>query len=1251
MIRLRVLEADRFKQLRAVNLEFPSQGSFLVEGLNEAGKSTLFEAIFFGIFGRGLVTDSGLADLIAYDADEAEVRVALEVGSRLLDIRRTVRRQAQNRWVLTVADASGDERIIGNAAVNARVVAELGLDADAMLNSCFVEQKKLDKLESLSAADRERALMRLLNLERLHSIERELQPTPSERRDLEALERRVELAELRARAADLLGRKSAVEQRLAAARVATALARLDELQVKLAAEESAREQLIASRRSLEDRIQRIAQLDAAVAAAERLPDEAERARALDAEARDAQAEADRLEELRAQLPSLRANVAEIDRLAHRFERLAALQAQADRCAADLRDAQRTAAEVDAAHLAIAAASAELARAQNALDEAKGAAAAAEGAHRQALNAASGLDRLLTRLQRVEALRAAADRRASVLAEAQKREARARQLAEAAEAAQARARDAREKVSALTAARGALRALVRAEEAAAALRNWVEALRTMERAQELARRASDSMLRAAQSEHDAQNAGRSARKLYTLAVFTGLLCVGGSVAAWFMYSALPGATAAGSIATPKVVRLWPAMIAASGVLLAACGAFAFAARRRASLRDRLRMEAATETGQADAAAAERSALMATRLERARERYRETTDESDLLVAIERDALVEMGIVVPATLEEAQSALASALLTVESRRRACEALNSALPQDALAMNGHSAVAALQALDLEAAAAQNELEHREAAAREAAELAAQVAQDAPPEAICVAAAKAQRAADLVAYWGALSLRWAMDAGVQLDDVGRPAPLRLLAAVRDACHAAALRAEDARASLVQAETDLARAADAVEERKADVAEAQRRLEQLNPDDVAARMALLHRRLAKIGALLERRTVEAMARLPEGVTPAPAGLPLAEVRRALGFAQAELSRAEEMAAKAEPALQRARERRSSADAAAEEIAAIVSAIRTAIPDLPGESGGCDIEELVSATHRAVERERRELSADAVESDRTAIEQELGAASARAEAVRTEVDAIARTVREGLLAAGCSPESAARVQLTREAVSALLPDLLSPLPDEATLAAERERLAAEALLAQQAACDMEERLGLAGTELDMAEERAALSAIEYSLRLRERAAVMARCARESTVTKVLPNTVRNMRRILPALTMDRYHDAEIGDDYRIRVWDERAGDWRAKAIFSGGAKDQFSLALRLAFALATLPQERGAAPSFIFLDEPLGSFDAQRAEALTYLLTQGDIASSFDQIFVISHNASSIRPLFNYHLRLVDGRVEHDLSQ
>ncbi len=187
---------------------------------------------------------------------------------------------------------------------------------------------------------------------------------------------------------------------------------------------------------------------------------------------------------------------------------------------------------------------------------------------------------------------------------------------------------------------------------------------------------------------------------------------------------------------------------------------------------------------------------------------------------------------------------------------------------------------------------------------------------------------------------------------------------------------------------------------------------------------------------------------------------------------------------------------------------------------------------------------------------------------------------------------------------------------------------------------------LEQELGLAGALLDATACRTEYQDKAREMLVRERGAQIVSLARRRIVQKVLPATMDYMRRILPTLTLDRYYDAQLDNEsYKIQVWDERAGGmFKEKNIFSGGTKDQFSLALRLAFALATLPQERGTAPSFIFLDEPLGSFDQERADALIYLLTEGEIARAFDQIFLISHVHVDER-LFTHRVVLENGRV------
>jgi DNA repair exonuclease SbcCD ATPase subunit len=163
----------------------------------------------------------------------------------------------------------------------------------------------------------------------------------------------------------------------------------------------------------------------------------------------------------------------------------------------------------------------------------------------------------------------------------------------------------------------------------------------------------------------------------------------------------------------------------------------------------------------------------------------------------------------------------------------------------------------------------------------------------------------------------------------------------------------------------------------------------------------------------------------------------------------------------------------------------------------------------------------------------------------------------------------------------------------------------------------------------------------------------ELAAEMAEQVCGRIVRRILPQTIAYMQQLLPELTAGRYREVELiaqdisdhSTDLSITLWDEEAGRHVATDLFSGGTRDQCSLALRLAFALATLPRELGAMPGFIFLDEPLSSFDSERSQALVRILTQGTIAQHFDQVVLISHSRAFDRDSFRYYVRLENGRV------
>lgn len=142
--------------------------------------------------------------------------------------------------------------------------------------------------------------------------------------------------------------------------------------------------------------------------------------------------------------------------------------------------------------------------------------------------------------------------------------------------------------------------------------------------------------------------------------------------------------------------------------------------------------------------------------------------------------------------------------------------------------------------------------------------------------------------------------------------------------------------------------------------------------------------------------------------------------------------------------------------------------------------------------------------------------------------------------------------------------------------------------------------------------------------------------------------KVLPKTEENLTRILPILTGDRYKDAYITNDYQIKVFDSKLGDYVEKTLFSGGTNDQIALAIRLSFAMVTMP-DNDLNESFIFLDEPLGFFDDERKTAFIDFLTHGSIAEKFAQRIVIS-NFGDIKKHFDFVIELENGKIIEQYS-
>ena len=227
----------------------------------------------------------------------------------------------------------------------------------------------------------------------------------------------------------------------------------------------------------------------------------------------------------------------------------------------------------------------------------------------------------------------------------------------------------------------------------------------------------------------------------------------------------------------------------------------------------------------------------------------------------------------------------------------------------------------------------------------------------------------------------------------------------------------------------------------------------------------------------------------------------------------------------------------------------------------------------------------------------------------------------------------------------------LLPDLHKRYPDvnRHTAADWHEKIKitqAEAQHNRSRRSTLAESALITDAVLEVAVEKSAYDVCLFERAVNRSAKTILSRTRHAILDRVMPGTLVITKRILPLLTDNRYRDVrwDISSNL-IEVMDARKGDWAMKKVFSGGTRDQISLALRLSFVLATLPNTKATRPGWLFLDEPLSSFDAARSESLIKLLTKGTlIRPQFPQIFLISHGAAADPSRFDYHL-LMEGGV------
>ncbi|MBI3970220.1 MAG: AAA family ATPase [Chloroflexi bacterium] len=1233
MITLRRLAAAQYKGIRSLDLTFPDRGSFLIEGRNEAGKSTLFDGIYFALYGVPLVGD--IASAIHYGADEAEVHLALDVTGTELLVRRRARQTAKTLRTeaeLEVRRSDDVEIVKGARDVTQRLHQELGgLTSDALLNSCLVAQKQLGRLETLSRGSREEALTVLLNLSKLSDVQGKLRVKPEDEATFRLAQARVELARACEQLEALAARRSTLERLQRSIALQEGIARLRECQRSVdeqRAVQATSEQRLATTRQTLEQIERIkarreawrhaGELARRVAADELAVANNERALA---EARAAQAA----------LPERRAVLERYRQARNHVLRLSAGEMQLTQIAAEVRQIERRLEErrklADRSVRLDAEVSAMRRRRQELRDEIVKL-APLKGALDVSRARLSAFAALMSQLDQLDEYRRALEEVETKAAD----RAEAESLRDDARAALAAAR------ATLTQhdeARRAAEVRRGQEQVRALLAEWLSLQQAIDAARNTQRLLDDLALGVAGVEHvgiaEAVRlgaagvvAGQAAETAETAGLRLSLvvdhpltgakllrLCLwsGGArlvearpatedEARGLQAGGLPSLSATGDESLQARLDEVQRALAAAGERAPSSGAVATA--RLNALDGQLSAPAAYSAYDGEAYVQARSAVAAAE-SRLTEADRACTALPSAAALARRVCEVQQQI---ATAERACTTAAARwqLPTADG-----EVLAKALPRlieeeqrrrdDLAAGEGRR-----QGLQGELAALDSSGKQR---ADELMEYRANLATDSDEALLEALQRLVVEQESLVAE--AARLRHTVEAVV--GGTSPPNPLSdpergnggdgRLVLLTPVAIAKTGVGGNGRVANAPAALDVAALRDTV---------------QRLVDEAGGAVAVLEDQAAVVGRL-ERELTAARERLDE-------------LREELHRAWDEVEESERWG-----------------DGGAQQAAAL-AAERVAVITL-------ELQQLDEASVRAAEAEAHRAVGEAAGGVERTLQQsrvlaremlhlasELGHDLAEAVlATETGHDLAEATVATGETAiSGEQPDTLARLLLDR------CPEASASVPPRHEIEAELRTLDLEAGAIEQRRQDAQATLGDEAPK-PLAEAEAALADLKVQLEARRRAQDILNITRQRMINKVMPDTIRNMCLLIPLLTAGRYRFAELTPDYRLQVWDERKHGYVEKSLFSGGTQDQFSLALRLGFALAALPRELGTSPGFLFLDEPLSSFDRDRSAALVDLLTHGQIATFFQQVLLISHSQAFDPARFTHHIVMEDGQV------
>jgi len=170
---LKTLTLKNYRKFKNVLIEFPD-GVTGVLGLNGVGKSTIFEALAWVLYGSVAARTS--TDQIKREGSLPTDPCRVELDFIFEDDNYRIVREMKGKNLTAQATATVNGKIAATGAeiVSKYIQKRLGMDFKSFFTSIFAKQKELNTLSSMNASERRPLILRMLGIDSLDEVIKEI---------------------------------------------------------------------------------------------------------------------------------------------------------------------------------------------------------------------------------------------------------------------------------------------------------------------------------------------------------------------------------------------------------------------------------------------------------------------------------------------------------------------------------------------------------------------------------------------------------------------------------------------------------------------------------------------------------------------------------------------------------------------------------------------------------------------------------------------------------------------------------------------------------------------------------------------------------------------------------------------------------------------------------------------------------------------------------------------------------------------